>query len=203
MLAMIQVDFLGIREVDSASNHPCYMEGLAAWEASFVASGGKRVAKGSVRELVFPTKVEAEQGSRMVFSKDLGVHWPLPLFERQCKRKAERSEIVYLDDDCGGKVAGVVLPSAQGCPTGCTKISKEWFKGARKSQLLSDSKEQLRAGQTNDAFKAATAQVNTFDVKPPAEGQDQDEDAPLKAGRGQGPLSVRAHATPPVGLFLV
>eukprot|EP00974_Lingulodinium_polyedra_P002461 230282-Lingulodinium_polyedra.AAC.1 len=81
-----------------------------------------------------------------------------------------------MEDDEGISVSGVVMPSKFGNPEGTTKVTKTWGKKAVRTQTVGDSTNELRSGQTADAFAQSKKNlINSFHVKAGA-----DDDGPCK-----------------------
>ena len=198
------------------------MDGLEKWEAAFNKSDAGRIGRGAVPAIEFTKSVNVIDQSQLNFEKDLGVFWPVPMFEERfqvkavgrarvalvrighrhemsygflfrivaqgqsawgqgpCRRPQAKNKTQILDQDTGKFVAGVVLPSTQGCPTGCIKMTKQWFTAAQKVTHVASSDAELRAGQTKEAFAEARRAVHAQ-----AEGKGERDWVGVKGG-GEG-----------------
>lgn len=65
------------------------MDGLESWETAHNNSETGRVKKGVALTLDFERTVKTFSKSELVLEKDMGVFWPVAIFERIKKKKAK------------------------------------------------------------------------------------------------------------------
>ncbi len=73
-----------------------YDDGLGNWEASYNASDSGRVKRKTICALEFETLVQTFDRTEYNYDKDLGVFWPVPVYEARFKKKAKK--LVVFDD---------------------------------------------------------------------------------------------------------
>lgn len=133
-----------------------YMAGLREYERKFNESGRKRVTKGAVPSLPFAKTVQTFDRTQLSMDKDLGVFWPVPIYEDYWKKKAKNTTKIFDDNKW---VPGVVLDSRHGCITGCTRLSRQTLKGAELLTEAATTQGQLREGQVQDTWEDARSSV--------------------------------------------
>ena len=148
----------------STENRTIYMDGLKAWEEEYVRSEYARIRKGSINALSFNVHVETVNQTQMHFEKELGVFWPVGIWEMHFKAKAHPKKVTQIEED-GKWVSGIILPTSQGNPTGTTRMTKQWFKGARKITELASSHTELREGQVDDMWQVAQKAASSYDTR--------------------------------------
>ena len=167
---------------ESEASFAVYIKGLEKWESEFIAahdSGLSRIRKGCIPELTFPTVVDVHKTSDFVCTRDTGVHWPVWMWERKFRKKANPAKIINLEEDDGTFTPGIVMGSEHGNPTGTTKMEKKWGQGMKKSTRTGDSMTELRKGQTEAAAEAGIIAINAITPSIVKPGDKEREDSPL------------------------
>ena len=153
-------------------NFTVYMVGLGKWEVLFVASDGKRVQASIVLgDLTFPIEVGQFEVCQLRFSRDMGVHWPILMWEKKFEQKHNPADVYVLKED-GIEIPGIIANSIHGNPTGTTAIKKEFMVGGEKKQLLASSDKELREGQLDDAWQGVQDSCRLQDGTDPGAAED-------------------------------
>jgi hypothetical protein len=128
-----------------------YRQGREQWIKMHNNSAAGRVKKTAL-DMDLKIQVETNHGFRAV--ENCGVWWPKQM-AIDAGLDIKKETITHIGGDDGTpRRAGVVRDSEHGCPTGCVRLEKYMEKSAKKIELKGSASSELRAGQTDDAFKA-------------------------------------------------
>ena len=116
-------------------NFSIYMVGLGKWEVLFVSSEGKRVHASIVLgDLTSPIEVGQFEVCQLKFSRDMGVHWPILMWEKKFEQKHNPADVYVLKED-GIEIPDIIANSIHGNPTGTTAMKKEFMVGGEKKAI--------------------------------------------------------------------
>ncbi len=140
-----------------------HKEGVRQWEALYKESDSARIRKGAIGKLELKTEIVSTEGSQVAFERGLGIWWPISLWEEKHGRRADPRKIYKLEED-GKLFPGIIMSEADGCPLGCVKMVKKWFKGVERHRELDKTDHELREGQIDSTWNKAQQAVNQFDI---------------------------------------
>ncbi len=140
-----------------------HIAGVREWEALYKDSDTGRIKKGAIGKMELKTDIMSAEGSQLSFERTLGIWWPLSLWEEKHGRRADPRKIYKLEED-GKFLPGVIMSEADGCPLGCVKMAKKWFKGVERHCELEKTDRELPEGQIDSTWAKAQQTVSEFDI---------------------------------------
>ena len=120
------------------------------FQKAYNDSASGRVRKGCIDQLRFKQSVEVEESTSYTFEENLGVWWPVSLYEATFKKRANPEKLVNVALD-GKQKKGIVLDTVHGSPVGTVKMGKQWERKAKKSGTVVAADKVFRKGQVEDA----------------------------------------------------
>jgi hypothetical protein len=117
---------------------------------------GGQVARPAVPALEETITVDE---SKIEFRKNIGIWWPIKLWESEFKRKHDPKNVYLIHDETGCKAQGIIMDSKYGESLGTVSMSKIWNKGAKSTLEIDKSSRAFHCGQLADSFDLARKQA--------------------------------------------
>ncbi len=145
-----------------------FVEGVKQWETLYLASANGRCPRNSLLPDTLQslsTIVTRVDRMELVMQRDLGVFWPVDIYEAHHKSKPSPAKLVTIKED-GVMLRGVILPVEKGEPAGTIHLQKRWSQGGERTAGLGDTASELRPGQVDDTWKALQARGQALQICP-------------------------------------